>query len=267
MSLLDSLQNDVDAIEAKEQEAAASQAERQRIYDELVQPSINKGLNWFRKFFAQVEVLERENPLAMELPGVGNLPKLHPEEFFFRVGDERGSDNFVCGRRVSGPPIKFSIPSTTRAEAMVQYLDSVGLPYDKRAVFDQFDQAVGLAFELTLNFSQTVRIQGDPNSLSIDLMVTNFHHFGTEHLKLAHNQLDQDLLDRTGLYILGREPGIQHSTMADHLREELQRKVAEHNLQRQQELEAALRERKEEAEAEERERNKLQKLSKLLRRS
>ncbi len=265
MSLLDSMKKDVEALRNEEQAAAAVAAEKQKIYDELILPSIHKAFKWFREFFEHLEILEKEHRLTLDLPGFGKLRELKPGDFFFKVEGREQGGRMQCGRRVQGPPVSFRLTSKLQVDAMVEYLNTTGLRYDKKTIKDRNEQPVGSFFEVTPDFTQSVVLRGDLESSSIDLVVRNFQRFGKEHLRLAHDQLDQDLLDRIGLFVLGREDRIQHSTMSDHLRREIQRKLEKQNRQQARELEGALKMRKHEEEKDERERGALLKLAEVIR--
>lgn len=265
MSLLDSMKKDVQALRNEEQAEAARRAEKERIFEELIQPSIHKAFKWFREFFEHLEILEQENKLCMELPGYGMLRELTPGDFFFKVEGKEQGGRMQCGRRVKGKPVTFRVADNTHVDAMVQYLETTSLRFDKKTMRDRLEQPSGAFFEVTPDFTQSVVMVGDLESSSIDLVVRNFQRFGKEHMKLAHDQLDQDLLDRIGLYALGREDRITHSTMTDHLRREIQRKLEKENRQQARELEQALKMRKREEDKDERDRSALLKLAEVLR--
>ncbi len=265
MSLLDSMKKDVEALRNEEQAAAAAAAEKQKIYDELILPSIHTAFKWFREFFEHLEILEKENRLALELPGYGKLRELKPGDFFFKVEGKEQGGRMQCGRRVQGPPVSFRLTSKLQVDAMVEYLEATGLRFDRKTIKDRNEQPVGAFFEVTPDFTQSVVLRGDLETSSIDLVVRNFQRFGKEHLKLAHNQLDQQLLDRIGLYVLGREDRIQHSTMTDHLRREIQRKVEKEHRKQARELESAFKLRKSEEDRDERERGALLRLAEVIR--
>lgn len=265
MSLLDSMKKDVQALREEEQAAEARAAEKQRIFEELIQPSIHKAFKWFREFFEHLEILEQENSFSMELPGYGIMRELKPGDFFFKVEGKEQGGRMQCGRRIKGPPVSLRLTSNVQVDAMGQYLETTGLRYEKKIIRDRMEQPAGAIFEVTPDFTQAVILKGDLETSTIDLLVRNFQRLGKEHLKLAHDQLDQDLLDRIGLYVLGREDRIQHSTMTDHLRREIQRKLDKQNRQAARELENAFRQRKIEDDQDERERGALLKLTEVLR--
>ncbi len=265
MSLLDSMKKDVQALRDEEQAAAAIAAEKERIFDELIQPSIHKAFKWFREFFEHLEILEKENRLCIELPGYGMLRDLQADDFFFKVEGKEQGGRMQCGRRIKGKPVSMRVSTNVQADAMVQYLDTINLRYEKKTLRDRMEQPAGAFFEITPDFTQSIQMKGDMETSSIDLVVRNFQRFGKEHMKLAHDQLDQDLLDRIGLYALGREDRIVHSTMTDHLRRELQRKLEKQNREKTRELETALQKRRREEEREEQDRSSLLKLAEVLR--
>lgn len=250
MGLLDDLKQEAERIRAEGEESRSVQARREAFYRNETKPALLRILDFLIALLEQIEVIAPEIHGQFRLPGyrseiqaLQSLPSL--------ILDSR--DNIKTtglSLKYTRDNLDFTVSPRDKADDTRAFLSEARQTFSDWPVRAIDGEIAGLHFSIArLQIPAFLEISADIDNQRIRFVSSNIRSFHRQVDYLSPGSIDEDWLDRLGLYLLGQGPSPARLELANEERAALQRMIEEEKAQRERELAEADRLLREEEEA------------------
>lgn len=244
MGVLDRLEKEASAARQRREAAAASRARQDSAAYARLAPALERAARYLQALATHLGELDRSVPASYRLDDdEAELTDLRQQGYRV-LRDQEDDGGYDAGVKLlfecTGPAVlELHIDGHARAEALVRRLRDVGLSCRASAASQRI-----MEVQVDAKVPVRVRLTPDLERGCVWLELRNLDALGVQRYPLAPERVDEELLDAVANLVL-REPSrfaeLTGSVVDDDRREDLQRRLARAQRQRDAELVGGVR--------------------------
>lgn len=251
MGLLDELKQKADQLKKELSDDESKRRQKESYYQEVLLPTIQKIFKFLHDLTDHLKVVNPKMDIAYTIPGYGELNGLTQGNYSIRTDSELQTKRVIlCFICASPKEIQFSVHGTSEVEDLNAFLRKHHIQYSEWGLRDQDRKLIGATFQLKFQIEATFQFDADVENGRIILTIRNFEEFNLTQKSYKAEQITDEWLDSIGRYILRMQKELHLDNVPEETLEKIRQQLKTENLEREQELEAAIERHKAEEELE-----------------
>jgi hypothetical protein len=238
MGLLDDLKNQAEGLRQQEENEAAEQARRDKVYMEEIRPRLVKAYQYFHELVKYLNYVKPEILVDYPLYVKGNSIRLRQGDYAVVSDSSEELKRIDIILQCSfDRPAEFEIAGKDLVLSQSDRLDRYGINHKRRDRKDASLELEGARFSVEDPLPVRIVIEGDLAQSVIRLQLRNFTDPGSNHYSLKPADFDESFLDRLGKFLLRKEVMLFDShEMSEEALQDLRHRLQEEKAQRDREL-------------------------------
>lgn len=259
MGLLDDLKKQAEAKKATEQQAALTQQELEKYYQDNIHPGMLNIYNYLNEMISHLNYLEHPTIARYPfLPG-NQLTELTQGEYKAVIDSTNTTKDitlsFECG---FAKDLIVDVEGKDRIESYSDILKEYKIKFERRDEKDADYKLVRSHFRVIGPVYAMVNFVGDIEKSCVNLFMRNIERPGLIKHTLKPEHLNDDFMDRLAKYLIRESDDFLKLDIDDSAKDEIRKKLQEAQQQREQELMEAEQRIREEEEAEKNKRTRFE---------
>ena len=235
VGLLDELERQAQQRKLGDEESARRKAEREQLYRTRLEPACEELHEFLGELIQKLKTLQPRTPMRYEIPGYGEI--VGYIEHHYELKDDRQPSSreitiaFPCTIATEEcPSVEIEGASRVRAVAGVFQRHRIGGMLAPRK--DASGEIVGATFRAKGRIPLSATFHADIESAQLRMSFSNFDGLGTTSKSIPAAQVDQDLYDEIGRYLMREPNALLREDLPEAYRKQLRSKVQQQEIKR-----------------------------------
>ena len=240
MGILDDLKQQANRQRHGEAEDRARRAELDEYYEKQILPAMEALYGYLFELTEQLNYLKTDISYSYTVENLGMLENLQQTDYRVSVDSRRNMKKLILSFSCKGEGREHATIEGNKAiDTYSEYLRTSRLTFDHVKIHSNTPAGQIAEFSVDNEVPVIFAFMANIEKARIDLLVTNFDRIASYRLQLKPEQIDAELLDRLGRYILRERSDFLELDITDEAREQIRKQVRESQLHRERELLAA----------------------------
>ncbi len=241
MGVIEDLKREAERRKQELSEEEACKVRKDAAYKNEIRPAMQAVFRYLNEMTEHLNFLKPEVGIRYTLPGYGEVGNLVQEDYRMAV-DSTGQPKFIKLWFTCRSPDDLVFTVTPRSTALDsrRFLQDLRMEFSEWPLRDAFNNVIGLGFEVRFTIPVVFLFQADIENEVITMQVANFEGFKTLRDSFRPIEVNDELLEDIGNYILGRSANLRALHISDHERQQIRQRLRVSDAERKKELEAAL---------------------------
>ena len=232
MGILDELREQAESVKTSSETERERRERLHRKYVEDINPKLLQFYRFLHELVNHLNYIKLDVLASYDLPVVGKYDDY--KQGSYRIVADSDTEmkdikfQFVCERKGE---FNFFIDNCAEVERVEDFFSKNHIQFYCKKERDERYNVVSGDFKVKGVVPILIRMMADIEESRIVMTITNFDDLGTRKLILKPEQINEELLDRFGNYILRREPTFLQTKLSEEdvkrIRERMQREKAE----------------------------------------
>ena len=227
MGLLDDLRQQADSIRDGEEKLKAQQEQLEAWSRAEVIPRLTQIYSYLNELISHLNVVKPETAVAYPLKGYGTLEKLTQGNYKLTTDsrDDTGRVTlaFTC---VGNGDVSFNVEGKPQVERLREYLSACNMQFTSREYRDDRHNLISALFNVEAKVPVLFNFKLAEDKTTINLSIRNFEGLGTRIYRLQPEQIDTQLLDQMGRYLLRSDNHFVRLDITEEEREKLRQRLS-----------------------------------------
>ena len=235
MGLLDELERQAQQRKLGDEESARRKSEREEIYRVRLEPACDALHEFLSELIQKLKTLQPRTTMRYEIPGYGEIAGYIEHHYELKHDRQPSSReinlSFPCTIATEQcPSIEVEGASRVRAVAGVFQRHRIGGMLAPRK--DASGEIVGATFRAKGRIPLAATFQADVEGAQLRMSFSNFDGLGTTSKSIPAAQVDQDLYDEIGRYLMREPNALLREDLPEAYRKHLRSKVQQQEIKR-----------------------------------
>jgi hypothetical protein len=241
MGVIEDLKREAERRKQELSEEEAWKVRRDTVYKNGIRPAMQAVFRYLNEMTEHLNFLKPEVGIRYTLPGYGEIGNLVQEDYRMAV-DSTEQPKFIklWFTRRSPDDLVFTVTPRSTALDSRRLLQDLRMEFSEWPLRDAFNNVIGLGFEARFTIPVVFLFRADMENEAITMTVANFEGFNTLRDSFRPTEVNDELLEDLGNYILGRSANLRALHISDQERQQIRQRLRRSDAARKQELEAAL---------------------------
>ncbi len=180
----------------------------------LLAPSLAKIHQYLSEFKQHLATLDPDTSVNFSLREFGKLTDLQQTHYKLRSGDDPLKSMVFAAELVGQAPVKLGFQYQGEASALIGNLKQEGLIVREHAVRKEGTAEQTILMEIEAKIPVAMKFEMNSAQQVIDLTVTNFEELGERRHTFDVKDINDEMLDELGKYILRRKSALLKSDVS-----------------------------------------------------
>lgn len=227
MGLLDDLRQQADSIRDSEEKLKAQQEQLEAWSRVEVIPKLTQIYSYLNELISHLGVIQPVIAVAYPLKGYGTLEKLAQGDYKL-TADSRDDMSrvtlvFTCEGKGD---VSFNVEGKPQVERLREHLVGCNMPFTSREYRDDRHNLISALFNVEAKVPVLFNFKLAEDKTTINLSIRNFEGLGTRTYRLQPEQIDAQLLDQMGHYLLRTDNHFVRLDITEEEREKLRQRLS-----------------------------------------
>jgi len=242
MGILDDLKNQSEVKKAGEAAEAQRQADLLKFYQENIHPKMLQLYTFLNELIEHLNYIKTKTKAAYPVQPDGRMQTFKQSDYKVTIdsANEVKEINlrFYCKL---DEPLIFELENSERIQRYTDVLHSYRIDFDRTDNKDSNYELISAKFKVNGPVPVNVILQGDIETSSIYLLLSNFEKPGASKHTYKERHITEDFIDGLGKFILRQNPMFLKLDIEDEHKEKIRQNIQADLKQRQQETDEAER--------------------------
>lgn len=242
MGILDDLKNQSEVKKAGEAAEAQRQADLLKFYQENIHPKMLQLYTFLNELVEHLNFIKKETKALYPVTPDGRVQEF--EQGDYKVTIDSATEVKEINLRFScylKEPLIFELENSERIQRYTDVLQSYRIDFDRTDNKDSNYELISAKFKVNGPVPVNVILQGDIETSSIYLLLSNFEKPGASKHAYKERHITEDFIDDLGKFILRQNPMFLKLDIEDEHKEKIRQNIQADLKQRQQETDEAER--------------------------
>jgi hypothetical protein len=227
MGLLEELRAQASDIQAGEEKERKELAENEAFYQKNLRPGMLKAYQYLNDLVTHINIVKPE--CIVEYPlmpdGQGTIP-LHQSNYKVLIDSSSNPKKIdIRFHAQLEESVSLNVHSKSEIARYSDYLDRYGLKYHRKDEKNDQYEITNANFLIQGPLPIQIRIFADLKRQRIEIISKNFRYSGIEKTSISPENLDGQLLDRVGKFILRKVDAINSSQISEQALANIRKKL------------------------------------------
>jgi len=207
------------------QEEARIEAIR-KLYKQDVNPRLQKLYRFLKQVVDHLNFLNKNIVADYKFPVIGAVKNFKQSNYITTVDDtdEIGRIELLFNCLLEKPIVRV-IQSTAEVTKLKDFLGEHLIHFDSHTSYSPSGRAIGVRFEIESQIPVQFTFTVEMDTLDIDLDIYNFLHIGHHRITFRPHELNNDLNDRIGKFIVRQDLGLIKLGMTGEDKEKIRKAI------------------------------------------
>lgn len=237
MGILDDLKNQSNIQKAGEAKEKQRQAELLKFYQQNIHPKMLQLYSFLNELTEHLNYIKTETSVLYPLQPDSNMLEFTQGNYKITIDSATEVKDinlrFNCELK---EPLIFEVENSERIQRYTDVLDRYRINFDRTDNINNNYELISANFKVNGSIPVNVILQGDIETSSIHLLLSNFEKPGVSKHTYKERHITEEFIDDLGKFILRQNPTFLKLDIADADKEKIRQNMQEDLKQRQKEL-------------------------------
>lgn len=237
MGVLDDLRRQSAEQRAREDAARQREQEQQVFYQQEIRPRLEQVYTYLNELTEQLNYIKPDIKFSYNLPGGVQFNSLKQENYNMEA-DSRDNMKQVALRFYcqAGGATTFRVEGKKTYDKLNEFMHQCRLRYKTSQIKDEMHGVIAVEITTENIIPIDFQFKADIENGCIILWIRNFEKLGIRKILLLPRQINDDMLDDLGKYIVREVDRFMQLDIDEQSRKELQEKLKQEQIRRELEL-------------------------------
>ena len=224
-TLIEELRNVVENTSAVSKDRSRRRELHSKAVKSMLAPSLAKIHDYLSEFKQHLSTLDPSTDVDLSLRQIGVIKDLQQTHYKLMSGTDPLKSVILTAELIGENPVKLGFQYEGNAGILIDNLMHEGLSIISHNVTRAYTPEQTILMEVEPKIPVRMEFKINPEEEIIDLTVNNFEELGERRHTLTANEVDDNMLDQLGKYILRRENNFLTSGVSWGYRKRLREKL------------------------------------------
>lgn len=235
MGLLDELEQEAQRRKLSDAEIARRKAEREEAYRVRIEPALDALHHFLTELIAKLKTLQPRKRIAYHVPGYGDA--VGYVEHVYELEDNKQASTreitlvFHCALATEECP-SVDVDGASRVRAVAGFFQRHHIGGMLAANKDPSGEVISATFRAKGRIPLTAHFYADADTAALRMTFTNFDDLGTVVKTITPSQIDEDLYEQIGRYVMREANTLMREDLPEAYRNQLRSKIQQQQIKR-----------------------------------
>lgn len=224
-TLIQELRNVVQSTSGIQQDQSRRRELHSKAVKSMLAPSLAKIHDYLSEFKQHLASLDPETDVTLSLRQIGSITDLQQMHYKLVSGTDPLKSVILTAELVGQEPVKMGFQYEGNAGILIENLKQEGLVVLSHNVTRAYTPEQTILMEIGPKIPVRLEFKINPDEEIIDLIINNFEELGERRHTLTASEVNDEMLDQLGKYILRRENDFLTSGVSWGYRKRLREKL------------------------------------------